>query len=291
MRLPVVQEEESDVSRITCWLEEVPLANEEEEEGVEPATPRRGIIGTAGNFQQVSPTDTSFSGASVFDNQDSSSSPCPGGRSRFPDNGSDATSVDDGDDDAHKPSVEKSVHPLAPENLHAHNVRSTTNDSLADHEHPTAPAPSQTHPRLTTILSCIQCTLLALPCSRTPPCCSRCMRNARTCAPPCLLVRPRFADELPTVPTRLRTRPVLLRRADESAAAWAEKMAVKARLLEGWRAGVERLNWVCPRIESERRGGWMGEGKGGGGVNGGEWEGVGRVVWWRGEVGEGMEEI
>jgi hypothetical protein len=308
MRLQFVYEEEYDVSRVTGWLEDLVVSEQEEKESEkhEPVTPpRRALERGLEKYEEVSPTDTSFSGASIFDKDHGS--PCPEGR--FRDDVSVATSLDPDDKiHEHEAFVVKREHfidNLAPESLNSYDPLSDADDQDYNHhqlqqqEFATTPSPHHTDitlPRLTTILSCLQCTLSSLPCSRTPPHCARCIRNSKstssTTNPPCLLLRRRFPEEI--TPEHY-TLPVLFKRVDESEESWAEKMSVKEKLLEEWMEKEERRNWVLPRVESEERGGWKRYRKGCGGKKEGKkgrgWEGEGRVVWWEGRLGEGGVEI
>lgn len=82
------------------------------------------------------------------------------------------------------------------------------------------------------------------------------------------------------------TTPVLLRSEGETEGVWEGKVELRERLLEEWRGGVDRRNWVLPSWTTAGKGG-VGDG-GAGGVGGrGEHpgEGVGRVVFW--DVNEG----
>lgn len=84
MRLQAVQEEEEecDLDRITAWLEDLHIASESEEdekqgEKAGPITPPRRMPGLIDKYDEFSPTDTTFSGASIFDKE--YTSPCPEG--------------------------------------------------------------------------------------------------------------------------------------------------------------------------------------------------------------------
>ncbi len=77
-------------------------------------------------------------------------------------------------------------------------------------------------PRMTCITSCTQCVLADLPCSRTVPFCSRCKRNGH--ARVCLLHRQTFRDEIDRFDVLSRTIPVLLKLHGEDENIWAEKL-------------------------------------------------------------------
>lgn len=312
MRLQAVQEEEEecDLDRITAWLEDLHIASESEEdekqgEKAGPITPPRRMPGLIDKYDEFSPTDTTFSGASIFDKE--YTSPCPEGK--FRDDISDATNLDPNDEYqerelfAKDEEIEELADALAPESLNSYDPASDIDDPHYTHQlQPTTAdlnhcVTDPSKPRLVTILSCLQCTLASLPCSRTPPYCSRCVRNTNSTNPPCLLLRRRFPHELTTYPPQLYTLPVVLRRIGESEEDWPEKMKVKEKLLQEWREKEERKNWVMPKIEIEVRGGWQGRGKRkvmSGRKKGEEksrWEGEGMVIYWVGEVVEGGVEL
>lgn len=76
-------------------------------------------------------------------------------------------------------------------------------------------------PRFTRITSCIQCILADLPCSRTTPCCSRCKRNGNGNV--CLLHRQKYADEIDRSDATTCTTPVLLKLRSEDEELWTKK--------------------------------------------------------------------
>ncbi|KAF2819199.1 hypothetical protein CC86DRAFT_413270 [Ophiobolus disseminans] len=299
-----------DLERITGWLEGVTMGNGEGDNNGQPVTPPRRLT-----YEEISPTDTSFSGGSIFDIPDKRcyklGTPCRKGPGRVRDDGSEATSCEaDEDEEMFKKDGGRLGRRLAQPNfsssqlqlvrLISHDPPSDDNDNgpISDDHHHHAlklalklelklPTPSSqfttvtprqsSGPRLTSLLSCLQCTLAALPCSRTTPSCTRCMRN--NAASTCLLLRRRFHEE-----TTLHTAPVLLKLKDTDDDVWKRKLEV-AQMLEGvWRERADRKNWVLPRVESERRvdgdgtGAWGGGGTRGDGIWG-EGEGMGRVVW------------
>lgn len=235
--LEAIQEEE-EIDRVISWLEDMHFGSDSEQDKVEPATPPPKRPFHEQSFNEVSPTDTTFSGGSVFDKPYCQNlllgSPGP-----YHDDISDVTSVDGEEREPIKQPIFQSSH------LPAHAADVTDKTCLPD---PNAP-------RLTTILSCIQCTLANLPCSRTPPACTRCTRNA---TPSCLLQRRLFSDEIAAAPTDLCTQPVLLKLVSESEEVWEKKMGVMQELMGEWRDRKDRENWVLPKVETSVRRGWRG---------------------------------
>lgn len=127
-------------------------------------------------------------------------------------------------------------------------------------------------PRVVNITSCLQCTLANLPCSRTTPCCTRCVRNGY--GDTCLLTRRLFPEEIIQAGSAGPRRLVLLKVKGENDEVWATKMELKDRLLEQWQMQKDRKNWVFPSLD-----GGMGERRGSNAeLKKGDWEGVGRVV-------------
>lgn len=117
--------------------------------------------------------------------------------------------------------------------------------------------------------------MLNLPCSRTPPYCSRCQRHGH--ADMCLLQRRRLPEEISYLSARDYTVPVLLKLAGADEDIWRRKMKLAEELREVWRQKKDRENWVLPDV-CTRRGFWKGDGERRGGW-GGMGEGLGRVVY------------
>jgi len=236
--------EEENIDRIVSWLEDLPIASGSEQDKIEPATPPPKTLSHEQSLEEISPTDTNFSGASVFDKPYRRAillgSPGP-----YHNDFSDATSADGQDrEPIQQPIFQNPRSPI----------------------HPTDVTDPQA--RLTTILSCIQCTLANLPCSRTLPVCTRCTRNA---TPSCLLQRRLFSEEIDAAPPHLCTKPVLLKLVSETEEVWEAKMEVLGELMEGWNEKRDKENWVCPRVDTEVRRGWLGwvEERRDGGLGGG----------------------
>jgi hypothetical protein len=240
----IMEEEEFD--RVVGWLEELSFESEDEHEVLEPATPppkafRRGVN------DEVSPTDTTFSGASVFDKPYHHL----GNSRHFRDDVSDITSFHDYEEKPIKqPVFERKALTLPPSTCLA-----DVNELINKESHPiTTPEPNT--PRLATVLSCIQCTLASLSCSRSTPSCTRCIRN--NAAPSCLLRRRLFPHEIAVARAELCTLPNLLKLKDENEDVWVNKMAAMQELMEAWQKKKDKDNWVLPRVEIETRGGWKG---------------------------------
>jgi hypothetical protein len=234
--------EENDMGRVAQWLEEIEIEATETVQA-EPRTPPRRPHETL-LYAEVSPTDTTFSGACVFDK--------PFGPlheldhlGHHRDDVSDATSLDENE--------EKPLKDLT-SNLETCSLHDHQQDSVSHDKPRVSATPVLASPRLTTIVSCLQCTLLHLPCSRTPPSCTRCIRNNR--ASSCLLQRRLFTDEIAAQLPDLCNIPVLLKLADEDERTWTEKMKAKEELLQVWRVKRDRENWVAPKVHESKRGGW-----------------------------------
>ncbi|KAF1957571.1 hypothetical protein CC80DRAFT_560942 [Byssothecium circinans] len=123
---------------------------------------------------------------------------------------------------------------------------------------PPLPSPPPT-PVLVFFQSCLQCTLADLPCSRTPPSCTRCVRNG--CGSLCLLLRRRQSFDHVKGYTLLMPFPVLLKTVGTDEGVWRRKVELAEGLVRRWREGRERANWVLPSSVVCERGGWKGEGR------------------------------
>jgi hypothetical protein len=253
--------EEDDISRVAEWLKDIKLETTDKVQA-EPRTPRRQCETLL--YAEASPTDTTFSGASVFDKPDSQLHELSHLR-HHRDDASDATRVDENDEGPIKQLIfESTLYSLPSHQQHA-----------AKRDSPIAStAPGSDTPRLTTIVSCLQCILNGLPCSRTPLSCTRCIRNNR--ASSCLLQRRLFTDEIPAQPAELCIGPVLLKLANEDEEIWRKKMEAKEQLTRVWREKRDRENWVAPKVDESKRGGWKKYGRFQN-IGAGIGEGTGRV--------------
>ncbi|KAF1831214.1 hypothetical protein BDW02DRAFT_532441, partial [Decorospora gaudefroyi] len=280
--LPKGAKEEVDcTNRVVGWLKEldvneakIELERDESAEipskKCEPLTPSRQTSTTLVVHDEISPTDTSFSGQhSIFD------APvrklqfeCPTPKGQIQDDLSDTTSLDANDDeDCGSPSRKQqlfrqptthdsTLRPSSPPpSINSYNPPSTNGENQPQPITVTNPAPTTPHdpntPRLVWLTSCLQCTLLNLPCSRTHPACTRCIRKGQSST--CLLHRRSFAFEA-IDPLKCQV-PILLKVKGEDEEAWRNKVQLSRTLLAEWRVGRERRNWVFPCLEGGK-GGW-----------------------------------
>lgn len=278
--------EQGEYERVKGWLEDVTdtvggddeiIKNSEfdetslHEEVATPKTPPRQLASKRFH-EEVSPTDSSYSNPSIFDPPSRShqlSKPSP--QERFFDNTSETTSLTTDDNETlHAESFSKaSLFPLknathqsllpAPTSTKPSFETNTYNNRNAiavPNTKPPAPHLPQpsTQTRYTTLLSCLQCVLSSLPCSRTLPSCTRCTRNKHAV---CLMQRRRFPSEVHSQSFTFATAqmPVLLITQNDNAALREEKVKLRDELLEKWREREDKRNWVLPRVCSESRGG------------------------------------
>ncbi|KAL5114126.1 hypothetical protein ACEQ8H_008010 [Pleosporales sp. CAS-2024a] len=245
--------DEDEVDRVPSWLEDLPTEDFQQADicNSNPKTPKR-LNSTSILVAEVSPTDSRFSAGSIFDAPNYTGSPCKTYIDH--DNYSDTTSVNDAAPDEYKAVLDVGPAPKPRQSDASHDERN--------------------EPRLVTIVSCIQCIVLSLPCSRTLPACTRCMRNAQartasllatdsppTSTPPCLLQRRLLASEFAAAPAPMCAEPVLLRLQNEQEHAWARKMQVLEALGERWRDKTDRANWVLPDSRGDK-GTWSGRKRG-----------------------------
>lgn len=102
----------------------------------------------------------------------------------------------------------------------------TRHDSVLSSPSSPNPDPSLSTPKKTHIIltSCLQCTLMRLPCSRTLPHCTRCVRNGH--ASLCLAQRRKLTSEMVDGHVVGNQEPVLVRLRGEGAEKWREKCRV-----------------------------------------------------------------
>jgi hypothetical protein len=96
MRLNTAMERipgEEDINRVASWLEDLHIDSDSEQDDLEPATPPPRRPFHKQSFDGVSPTDTTFSGGSIFD-KPYRQSLLLGSPSPYRDDISDVTSVD-----------------------------------------------------------------------------------------------------------------------------------------------------------------------------------------------------
>lgn len=229
-----------------------------------------------------SPITSTISGYSIFDTLLGRKTQL--GTSTRGDESSDITSVDGEEIDKKAtedpyiiPSYTQQP-PISPVSLNSHNppspAASDPDEPLLGATRSIPAAHNPDIPRAVSLTSCLQCTLADLPCSRTTPHCSRCVRNGH--AATCLLTRRLFPEEIAQAGSMdTRRRLVLLKVRGENEEAWAAKMELRDQLMEQWQMRQDRMNWVFPSLNGGARGL--------GGVKGRQkqwgWEGWGRVVY------------
>ncbi|KAI4691323.1 uncharacterized protein J4E84_003615 [Alternaria hordeiaustralica] len=299
--LKMLEKEVEHPDRIEGWLDKLHIKGAEidgsecttdtdGEAGYGPTTPPRRSDYRSVPQDEISPTDTSFSGQSIFDKplrKDLFGSPTPYLERR--DDGSDTTSIDSRDWAPTQGKERTLERPIPP----TFALRPSKPSARLDHQKVASHMdtddlttvwdldPQQTlppnEPRPVWITSCLQCTLSGLPCSRTYPSCSRCKRHNR--AEECLLQRRRFASEVMDSSTMERsTAPALLKVKGEDEGVWERKVELAEALCEQWVAEQDKKNWVLPDVGSAR-GGW-GKRKGRAGKEkvGHPGEGIGRLA-------------
>jgi hypothetical protein len=281
--LPKILEQGGEYNdRIAGWLEKLEIKSPETDESkssevapletqaLRPITPPQRADPRPTYLDEVSPTDTSFSGQSVFDvpyRRNLCGSPTPKCEIRNDD--SDTTSVDSHHwalMQAKENSLEQFIPPAFalrprappasadyPETDSDTNTGELTAVPNGDPQ-PSLSIPNPNEPRPVSIMSCLQCTLAGLPCSRTYPSCSRCRRHNR--AEDCLLQRRCFTSEAldPSMMERSKA-PTLLKVKGDGEAIWKRKVELAQELCEKWVMEQDKKNWVLPDISSPR-GGW-----------------------------------
>ncbi|KAF2810964.1 uncharacterized protein BDZ99DRAFT_292206 [Mytilinidion resinicola] len=96
--------------------------------------------------------------------------------------------------------------------------------------------------RVILVTSCLHCVLAKLPCSRTLPACSRCVRNGRLCLPQ----RRRMNTELVRGDTIGNVLPIPFYLPDDDAETRGRKVALYDELMSFWKAEQDKKNWVLP---------------------------------------------
>ncbi|KAJ4366808.1 hypothetical protein N0V83_007333 [Neocucurbitaria cava] len=284
------------LEHIAGWLNDLDITDGDEDESESdgsktqdkrhtPNAPQRQpYVGEI--CDEISPTNTSFSGTSIFD------SPLRK-YSRLEHAAPSSEHIDDDDDTSDATSVDEEAWEQNEKNKHVEDVQhthsnvahangaSSTNSSLNTTSvlDPNPLTPLETPhnpnnvPRTVWLASCLQCTLSNLPCSRTPPSCTRCARKGQ--AELCLLQRRLFAEEILRVGCTYRV-PVLLKMKGESEEVWKRKGEVASEWFAKWRHEQDRRNWVLPDV-CGRRGGYPVIGRGVGRVEH-PGEGKGQIV-------------
>ncbi|KAI4609476.1 hypothetical protein J4E83_008645 [Alternaria metachromatica] len=302
--LKMLEKEVEHPDRIEGWLDKLDIKNAELDESdcatdtdgeaeYGPTTPPRRSDYRSVPQDEISPTDTSFSGQSIFDKplrRNLFGSPTP--KFEIRDDDSDTTSIDSRDwapQQDKEPPLERleppafALRPSKPSarlDLHEAASKTDTDDLTAvphlDPQHTLSPH-DPNEPRPVWITSCLQCTLAGLPCSRTYPSCSRCKRHNR--AEECLLQRRRFTSEV--MDSSLMDKsiaPALLKVKGEDEGIWKRKVELAETLCEKWVAEQDKSNWVLPDVGSARGGWGKRRGRGGKEKVGHPGEGIGRLA-------------
>ncbi|EDU40632.1 hypothetical protein PtrSN002B_007591 [Pyrenophora tritici-repentis] len=243
---------------------------------LQPVTPNRRPHTVLGVHEEISPTDTSFSGHSIFDTpfRNKLKHRSPSIRLQIPNDDSD-TSDSEGEWES-TPIKERTLTPKAesvpedPAAIESSHIPASSSADLNAYDPsvdlgvhgPHQPAEPTNQlltyepdtPRIVWLTSCLQCTLADLPCSRTHPSCSRCQRTGNPEF--CLLHRRSFASEAldPSKSEKCRS-PILLKVQGEDETSWKRKVELSKELRQKWLADQDKKNWVMPPIESPA-GGW-----------------------------------
>ncbi|CAI6333470.1 unnamed protein product [Periconia digitata] len=288
MRDTEMEDQAGTANNIAHWLDQLHLGDPEDGEHAEgvhtvslrdalpsfvtlpiqPVTPPRDSA-LINRFVEVSPTDTTFSENknAIFDSPQSIREIYSVGSARHNKYAeTDASSVDETDNSSFKDGhdeindVDSTSHQPTSTVISARKNIQQPNDRLET----TRTVPSTLN--RVCVLSCLQCAMKDLPCSRTTPSCQRCNRNDT--AESCLLQRRRTADEMLSRDRNFCRTPVLLFQDGETENGWAKKVALQTQLLDVWKAKEDRRNWVYPSLMDSKADhkwelkGHPGEGKG-----------------------------
>lgn len=174
---------------------------------------------------ELSPTDTNFSFRSVFDQphqvgegSEDTQSLCSTSSVGYP--------VSDccPSETCHKRLLSRdSVDDLAPESLDSYEPSSEVEESGDPHVDKAVHASTILQvngEQMIFVVSCLQCTLAGLRCSRTTPTCSRCIRNGVEC---CLVQRRRKLHEMDRNSFISSDTPILVRLKDDDDSSWRKK--------------------------------------------------------------------
>ena len=245
------------------------------ESRLQPVTPPRRPHTVLGVHEEISPTDTSFSGRSIFDKPlrkklnhgspsrgyqvlDDASDTSESEREWEPTPIEECTLKPKADCAIEDPIVLQSAQASTSSSAILNSYCQSLHVDIHDPPKPAEPTTQLYHdadtPRLVWLTSCLQCTLVGLLCSRTHPCCSRCKRTDNPEL--CLLHRRSFIFETldPSKSDKCRN-PILLRVKGEDDAVWRRKVDLSRELTDKWLSEQDKKNWVMPTIESQR-GGW-----------------------------------
>lgn len=219
-----------DEESVMGWLEGLEAvaeaADEKDEADADPHTPRRR--GSA-REEEVSPTNTAFPSTRIFDQSDL------------------ARREESDDSNTSVTSISPSNNTLSPTNEESHlepKSRTTTSPSsfvktltaVLTTGSSSGPIPMDTH---ISLLSCVACTSLSLPCSLTLPICIRCMRNSSMC----VFLRHRMPVEIDAASIATCGLPVLVRQG-ESMEEWEDKLEDLRNVKDTMERMWDRQNWV-----------------------------------------------
>ncbi|KAJ4379246.1 hypothetical protein N0V86_005291 [Didymella sp. IMI 355093] len=258
--------------RISIWLRNADQEDYEEGDSklrdaptVDPTTPpRRALLPT--HYEEISPTNTSFSEDSIFD------TPGFSGSGWYDD---DVFHDDDPDavpaDDLRWCSIEKERLSYAATTPAHVDADSWEADSHASYDPPSEaaddlqkaskvqeevssaaaePTLDSDKPRPTFLTSCIQCIHADLPCSRKAPACSRCKRKGQAAL--CLLHRRLYPEEIKKSDATWYTTLVLLKLRGEDNDMWKEKLKLANKLRDLHLGEQSHRNWTLPPVDSPR---------------------------------------
>jgi hypothetical protein len=227
----------------SCQAIESKIQYESESKSPSPCTPlrRRQLVC---RYEEVSPTDTTFSCDSIFDSPPvSPTSPVSALPCDYEEEYAKSESSSECDGEGEIISAkEETINLLSPPTAnfsasrpvslnsydppseaeytdHAEHTHDSQNDTLAAE----VVLPNDI-PQLTFLTSCLQCTLANLPCCRTSPNCKRCQRNGQGSL--CLLQRRRTRSEMVNGKGHYNTTPVLLRLHGSDDALFERKVAL-----------------------------------------------------------------
>jgi hypothetical protein len=225
-----LQAGDGETASVRTWLEGVHIADGQSSpvEGFEavpqrreksvPCTPLRRP-NLQDHYAELSPTDTAFSQDSIFDafrcTPSSPTSPVPGGRKvQYAE--TDASSVCSEKDDVCLTDTVTHKYPYLPTppaSVHSYEPPTDEEDALEPNPPdlliPDSKLIPPDTPRIHHLVSCLQCVLAGLPCTRRTPACSRCERNGH--GEMCLLQRRRMRKEMSNGQGNFNRMPVLLK--------------------------------------------------------------------------------
>ncbi|KAH7359720.1 hypothetical protein BKA66DRAFT_574013 [Pyrenochaeta sp. MPI-SDFR-AT-0127] len=238
--------------RVAAWLNEVAINSSQD-------SPHHLNDCEYPNLSRLSPTDTSTSGPSIFDSP-SHKTDLQRGRTSdktIHEDFSDVTSIQD-DESPTSAKAERSYQFATTEVTQDYTIEDNghLDDDAGVLDAAIYSQASLNHgpnePRMVWITSCLQCTLADLPCSRTPPACSRCKRKGA--GKTCLLQRRFFIEEIEISAGAQRHLPILLKLKSDNEDVWRRKLGLAEELRQKWLEEQDRKNWVLPDMHTPRSG-------------------------------------